>query len=117
MGAVDGIDDPLPASVAFRSELFAENPVIGALGLDQIADGALRGDVRVGDEGRVRLRADVEIRGVESTHRHGVGGVGETEGEGEIGSERGGGIGCRHRPIVPATPGRSRRLAFPFGAC
>ncbi len=84
-GAVDRVDDPLPRGVAGDPELLTEYAVIGSFGLENRADRAFGGEVRLGDVRRIGLELHVEIGGVEAGHGCRVRSIREPQRELQIG--------------------------------
>ena len=90
MRAVDRIDDPPARRVAGRAELLADNGVRRAGAGEVLAHHLLHRAVGFGDRGEIGLGVDHEVGRAKSPERDAVGGVGELEGEREIGVDAGG---------------------------
>ena len=78
LGAVDGVDHPLPAAECRRpAVLLTEDPVVRALAGQDGAQVGLDGFVGVGDRRQVRLGVDPQIQGAEPVERDRVGALRE----------------------------------------
>lgn len=127
--AVDRVDDPAPAGGVLLAELLAVDRVVGALGGQNVTDGALRGAVGVADRRMVGLLLHPKVQGAEPLGRDRVGGVGHAQGQQQVvvvgvaADARGHGRECvvhHHVVIVPFSrrrpltrPGRASRSTVP----
>ena len=90
LGAVDRVDDPAALRVAGRAELLADDGVARASAGEALAHHLLHRAVGLGDRREIGLGVDHEVGGAKARQRDVVGGVGELEGEREIGVDAGG---------------------------
>lgn len=82
--AVNRVDDPGPASAHRAAVLFANEGVVGPVGLEVFAQRPLDGLVGIGHRGHVGLGGHDEVPLPVAAHADAIGDVGEVLGEREI---------------------------------
>ena len=78
------------AASPVRAVLLADDGVAGTVACETLPHHLLDRAVRLGDGREIRFGVDHEVDGAKARHRDLVGGVGELEGEREIGVDAGG---------------------------
>ncbi|STE01716.1 Uncharacterised protein [Corynebacterium diphtheriae] len=72
-GAIDGVDDPLPAGeLGGATKFLTENGVLGEALRDEISKLTLRGNIGIADRRHIWFRRNLQVRGCKSCQGDGV---------------------------------------------